>query len=151
MNKYEVLSIVGEGAYGVVLKCRNKETGEIVSMHASKRHAAEGVHFSGLRPASLVPMHAQVAVKKFKESDGESLELGGPERHARDPALTPLLLPIAEDEIVRKTTLREVKMLRALRQENIVSLKEAFRRKQKLVSRGVPCMQAACTQAAHPF
>ncbi|GAX83588.1 hypothetical protein CEUSTIGMA_g11013.t1 [Chlamydomonas eustigma] len=76
MNKYEVLSIVGEGAYGVVLKCRNKETGEIV------------------------------AVKKFKESD--------------------------EDEIVRKTTLREVKMLRALRQENIVSLKEAFRRKQKL-------------------
>jgi 3-methyladenine DNA glycosylase AlkD len=38
-----------------------------------------------------------------------------------------------EDEIVRKTTLREVKMLRALRQENIVSLKEAFRRKQKLV------------------
>lgn len=34
---------------------------------------------------------------------------------------------------MRKTTLREVKMLRALRQENIVSLKEAFRRKQKLV------------------
>eukprot|EP00892_Ulva_mutabilis_P006778 jgi/Ulvmu1/4472/UM002_0197.1 len=76
MNKYEVVGVVGEGAYGVVLKCRNKETGEIV------------------------------AVKKFKESD--------------------------EDEIVRKTTLREVKMLRALRQENIVSLKEAFRRKQKL-------------------
>jgi len=24
MNKYEVLGIVGEGAYGVVLKCRNK-------------------------------------------------------------------------------------------------------------------------------
>lgn len=47
-------------------------------------------------------------MKKFKESD--------------------------EDEIVRKTTLREVKMLRALKQENIVNLKEAFRRKQKLVS-----------------
>uniref|UniRef100_A0A061QII7 Cyclin-dependent kinase-like n=1 Tax=Tetraselmis sp. GSL018 TaxID=582737 RepID=A0A061QII7_9CHLO len=76
MNKYEVVGVVGEGAYGVVLKCRNKETSEIV------------------------------AVKKFKESD--------------------------EDEIVRKTTLREVKMLRSLRQENIVSLKEAFRRKQKL-------------------
>ncbi|KXZ42328.1 hypothetical protein GPECTOR_161g127 [Gonium pectorale] len=76
MRWYEIISIVGEGAYGVVLKCRNKETGEIV------------------------------AVKKFKESD--------------------------EDEIVRKTTLREVKMLRALRQENIVNLKEAFRRKQKL-------------------
>lgn len=36
MNKYEVLSIVGEGAYGVVLKCRNKENGEIVS-HAMSR------------------------------------------------------------------------------------------------------------------
>ena len=29
MNKYEVLGVVGEGAYGVVLKCRNKENGEI--------------------------------------------------------------------------------------------------------------------------
>lgn len=119
MNKYEIISIVGEGAYGVVLKCRNKETGEIV------------------------------AVKKFKESDGKA---------ARSPGflhscckrgvdicclcgiiqycmhLTPCgVVDFAEDEIVRKTTLREVKMLRALRQENIVSLKEAFRRKQKLV------------------
>lgn len=42
MNKYEVMEVVGEGAYGVVLKCRNKETGGVV------------------------------AVKKFKESDGES-------------------------------------------------------------------------------
>ena len=40
MNKYEVMEVVGEGAYGVVLKCRNKETGGVV------------------------------AVKKFKESDG---------------------------------------------------------------------------------
>lgn len=29
MNKYEILGVVGEGAYGVVLKCKNKETGEI--------------------------------------------------------------------------------------------------------------------------
>lgn len=28
MNKYEVLGVVGEGAYGVVLKCKNKENGE---------------------------------------------------------------------------------------------------------------------------
>jgi cyclin-dependent kinase-like len=28
MNKYEVLGVVGEGAYGVVLKCRNKDTGD---------------------------------------------------------------------------------------------------------------------------
>ena len=40
MNKYEVLSVVGEGAYGLVLKCRNKENNEMV------------------------------AIKKFKETDG---------------------------------------------------------------------------------
>ena len=29
MKKYEVLAVVGEGAYGVVLKCRHKETNEV--------------------------------------------------------------------------------------------------------------------------
>ena len=29
MNKFEVLAVVGEGAYGVVLKCRNKENGDV--------------------------------------------------------------------------------------------------------------------------
>lgn len=76
MNKYEVLGVVGEGAYGVVLRCRNKDIGEIV------------------------------AIKKFKESE--------------------------DDEIVRKTTLREVKILRMLKHPNVVNLKEAFRRKGKL-------------------
>ena len=28
MNKYEVKGIVNEGAYGIVYKARNKETGE---------------------------------------------------------------------------------------------------------------------------
>jgi len=32
MNKYEVLCVKGEGAYGVVLKCRNKENNEIGSL-----------------------------------------------------------------------------------------------------------------------
>lgn len=72
MNKYEIQGIVGEGAYGIVYKARNKETGEIV------------------------------AIKKFKESE--------------------------DDEIVKKTTLREVKMLRTLKQENIVTLIEAFKK-----------------------
>jgi len=43
-----------------------------------------------------------VAIKKFKESE--------------------------EDEIVKKTTLREVKMLRTLQQKNIVTLIEAFKK-----------------------
>jgi len=74
-NKYEVLGIVGEGAYGIVMKCRNKETNEIV------------------------------AIKKFKDG---------------------------EEEIVQKSMLRELKVLKKLRHENIVQLKESFRRKGKL-------------------
>lgn len=29
MNKYEITGIVGEGAYGIVYKAKNKETGDI--------------------------------------------------------------------------------------------------------------------------
>ena len=29
MNKYEILGIVGEGAYGIVYKAKNKDSGEI--------------------------------------------------------------------------------------------------------------------------
>ena len=68
MNKYEVLGIVGEGAYGVVMKCRHKESNDIV------------------------------AIKKFKDSE--------------------------ESEDVKRTTLRELKVLRMLKQENIVQLRE---------------------------
>jgi serine/threonine protein kinase len=28
MNKYEIVGIVGEGAYGIVYKAKNKDTGE---------------------------------------------------------------------------------------------------------------------------
>lgn len=38
----------------------------------------------------------------------------------------------AENEEVKETTLRELKMLRTLKQDNIVELKEAFRRRGKL-------------------
>eukprot|EP00949_MAST-11_sp_MAST-11-sp1_P004270 g4270.t1 len=76
MENYENLGTIGEGTYGVVLKCKHKETGQIV------------------------------AIKKFKESD--------------------------EDEQVRKTALREVRILKQLRHDNIVNLIEVFRRKGKL-------------------
>ena len=65
MENYETLGTIGEGTYGVVLKARHKETGQVV------------------------------AIKKFKESE--------------------------EDEAVRKTTLREVKILRLIsKHANIV-------------------------------
>lgn len=41
-------------------------------------------------------------------------------------------LLFAENDDVKRTTLRELKMLRTLKQENIVELREAFRRKGKL-------------------
>ena len=47
-----------------------------------------------------------IAIKKFKETEDE--------------------------EITRKTTLREIKILRMMKHENIVGLREAFRRKNKL-------------------
>lgn len=81
MNKYDIIGIVGEGAYGIVYKAKCKETGEF------------GKHLF-LTPA--------VGIKKFKESD--------------------------DDEIVKKTTLREVKMLRALKQDNIVRLIDCFKK-----------------------
>ena len=76
MESYTQDGTIGEGTYGVVLKARHSESGQIV------------------------------AIKKFKESD--------------------------EDEQVRKTALREVRILKQLRHENIVSLIEVFRRKRKL-------------------
>jgi serine/threonine protein kinase len=82
MNKYQVVGVVGEGAYGVVLKCRNKESQETM------------------------------AIKKFKESE--------------------------DDELVRKTTVREVKILKMLRQPNIIHLHEAFRRKVTLAPTTCP-------------
>ena len=32
MDKYESLGVVGEGSYGVVMKCRHKESGQIVAI-----------------------------------------------------------------------------------------------------------------------
>eukprot|EP01062_Namystynia_karyoxenos_P043291 TRINITY_DN3170_c0_g1_i1.p1 TRINITY_DN3170_c0_g1~~TRINITY_DN3170_c0_g1_i1.p1 ORF type:complete len:578 (+),score=177.38 TRINITY_DN3170_c0_g1_i1:237-1970(+) len=76
MDNYETIRTIGEGTYGVVVKARHRETGQIV------------------------------AIKKFKESD--------------------------EDEQVRKTSLREVRVLKQLRHDNIINLLEVFRRKGKL-------------------
>ena len=74
-TKYEVLGIVGEGAYGIVYKCKNKETNEIV------------------------------AIKKFKET---------------------------EDDLVKKTIKRELKVLKILKHENIVEFKEAIKQKNNI-------------------
>lgn len=56
MEAYEKLAAIGEGTYGVVMKCRHKESGMMV------------------------------AIKRFKESE--------------------------DDEVIRKTAMREVRMLK---------------------------------------
>jgi serine/threonine protein kinase len=47
MNKYDVLGLIGEGTYGVVLKCRCKESGEIVAIKKFKDSEGKGTqqHF----------------------------------------------------------------------------------------------------------
>lgn len=76
MECYEKIAPIGEGTYGMVMKCRHRDTGQIV------------------------------AIKKFKESE--------------------------DDLQIRKTALREVRMLKQLKHDNIVNLLEVFRRKGKL-------------------
>lgn len=77
-----------------------------------------------------------MAIKKFKDSEGET----GPSGAFTAQSLAILMSFLisfsshfyAENEEVKETTLRELKMLRTLKQENIVELKEAFRRRGKL-------------------
>ena len=83
MNKYEIIGIVGEGAYGIVYKAKNKDTGQFGKF--------------------ILTFNVLVAIKKFKES-------------------------AEEDEIVKKTTKREVKMLSVLKDKSVVKMIEAFKR-----------------------
>uniref|UniRef100_A0A8D0GXY9 Cyclin-dependent kinase-like 2 n=1 Tax=Sphenodon punctatus TaxID=8508 RepID=A0A8D0GXY9_SPHPU len=75
MEKYETLGLVGEGSYGMVMKCRNKESGRIV------------------------------AVKKFLESE--------------------------DDKTVKKIAMREIKLLKQLRHDNLVNLLEVCKKKKR--------------------
>ena len=100
MNKYEIIGIVGEGAYGVVYKAKCKESGDFGKFNIHEVLLYFETEFRLTIPFILV------AIKKFKESD--------------------------EDEIAKKTIMREVKMLRLLKYKNIVLLKEAFKRKGRL-------------------
>lgn len=78
-----------------------------------------------------------MAIKKFKDSEGERKHEGGQEGgrergRAKQLHHCCLFNFHTENEEVKETTLRELKMLRTLKQDNIVELKEAFRRRGKL-------------------
>lgn len=76
LDRYERICKIGEGSYGIVFKCRNKETGHVV------------------------------AIKKFVETE--------------------------DDPLIRKIAMREIRMLKQLKNENLVNLIEVFRKKRKL-------------------
>lgn len=76
MDKYDKIAKIGEGSYGVVYKCRNKDTGQLV------------------------------AIKKFVESE--------------------------DDYLIKKIAMREIRMLKQLKHQNLVNLIEVFRRKKRL-------------------
>lgn len=101
MNKYDVLGVVGEGAYGVVLKCKNKDS-ELDSLAIRARGRTPMrwwpskslrlwqncfEYFSHLSPICIVGV--MWLPTRFKESE--------------------------EDEVVRKTTLREAGWERSAR------------------------------------
>ncbi len=90
MQKYEVLDVVGEGAYGMVMKCRVR----------------------GSNPERWV------AVKEFKINDSD---------------------PDAED--VKRTSRREVALLRALQHPHVVECIDDFLVRDRLfiVMEFVPC------------
>ena len=39
MDRYEIISVLGKGSYGIVHKCKDRETGEIVAV---KKFIASG-------------------------------------------------------------------------------------------------------------
>ena len=53
-NKYEVLGVVGEGAYGIVYKCINKETKEIVAIKKFKESEDEIVQKTMKRELTML-------------------------------------------------------------------------------------------------
>ena len=110
MNKYEIIGIVGEGAYGIVYKAKCKDTGEFGKYRHEFglfwSHLSKCACCWGIKLLIFVCCVWSVGIKKFKEPD--------------------------DDEIAKKTIMREVRMLRMLKYKNIVTLKEAFKRKGRL-------------------
>jgi len=67
-NKYEVLGIVGEGAYGIVYKCRNKETNEFVAIKKFKETEDEVVQKSMHRELKVLKILKHENIVEFKEA-----------------------------------------------------------------------------------
>ena len=67
-NKYEVLGIVGEGAYGIVYKCLNKETNKYVAVKKFKETQDKLVQKTMKRELAMLQMLRHENVVEFQES-----------------------------------------------------------------------------------
>ena len=67
-KKYEVLGVVGEGAYGIVYKCRNKETGKFVAIKKFKETEDELVQKTMKRELKMLQQLKHENIVDFQES-----------------------------------------------------------------------------------
>ena len=67
-NKYEILGIVGEGAYGIVYKCRNKYTNEIVAIKKFKEIHDDIVKKTMKRELKVLQKLKHENIVEFKEA-----------------------------------------------------------------------------------
>ena len=63
-KKYEVLNVIGEGAYGIVMKCRKRSNGELVAVKKFKPSAdTELMLKTATREVSVVCMCVCICVR----------------------------------------------------------------------------------------
>ena len=67
-NKYEVLGIVGEGAYGIVYKCKNKENNKFVAVKKFKETEDKLVQKTMKRELSMLQLVHHENVVEFQEA-----------------------------------------------------------------------------------
>ena len=67
-NKYEVIGVVGEGAYGIVYKCLNKETNKYVAVKKFKETQDKLVQKTMKRELAMLQLLRHENVVEFQES-----------------------------------------------------------------------------------
>ena len=67
-RKYEVIGVVGEGAYGIVYKCKNKETGKYVAIKKFKETEDEIVQKTMKRELKMLQQLKHPNIVEFQES-----------------------------------------------------------------------------------
>ena len=67
-KKYDVIGVVGEGAYGIVYKCKNKETGKYVAIKKFKETEDELVQKTMKRELKMLQQLRHENIVEFQES-----------------------------------------------------------------------------------